>query len=169
MSPFTCFRYFILIALGIRYVGERTAQILAEHWGSMDRLAQAPLEELMEIEDVGPKVGESMVFFFQQPGNRALIESLRAAGLNFSAAPVTDVSKRPLEGKTFVLTGSLKEMSRQQARARIEALGGKVTSSLSARTGFLVVGTEPGSKLQAAKELGTVQLYEGEFLELISG
>jgi DNA ligase (NAD+) len=159
----------LIFALGIRFVGERTAQILAESRGSMDNLAQASLEELMEIEDVGPKVAESVVFFFQQPGNQALIESLRTAGLNFSFTPASNTETRPLEGKVFVLTGSLQEMSRPQAKARIETLGGKVTSSLSARTDFLVVGTDPGSKLRAAQELGTIQLSEGEFLEMVSG
>jgi len=159
----------LIFALGIRYVGERTAQILAGHFESMDILAQASLEELMELDDVGPKVGESLVFFFQQPGNRALIESLRAAGLNLISALEKDIGERPLEGKTFVLTGSLKDMSREQAKTRIEGLGGKFTSSLSARTDYLVVGAEPGSKLLKAQRLGTIQLSEEEFLELLSG
>jgi DNA ligase (NAD+) len=156
----------LIYALGIRYVGERTAQILAGHFRSMDALTQATQEELERIDDVGPKVGESVVFFFQEPRNLALLDRLRAAGLNFTAGDVQDAKERPLEGKTFVLTGTLKIMPREQAKARIKGLGGKVASSISAQTDFLVVGSDPGSKLRKAEKLGIALLSEEEFSEL---
>jgi DNA ligase (NAD+) len=159
----------LIYALGIRYVGERTAQILAGHFRSMDALASATQEELEEIDDVGPKVGESVVFFFQEPRNLALIEKLRAAGLNLAVreAPVT--GEGLLQGKTFVLTGTLQNMRREQAKARIESLGGKVTTSVSSKTDYLLAGSDPGSKLRKARELGIALLSEEDFLELISG
>ncbi len=158
----------LIYALGIRYVGERTAQILAGHFRSMDALARATREELEEIDDVGPKVGESVVFFFREPRNLALLEKLRAAGLNFAVREAQGTGEGPLQGKTFVLTGVLQSMPREQAKARIESLGGKVTLSVSSKTDYLLAGSDPGSKLRKAQELDIALLSEEEFLELIS-
>ncbi len=158
----------LIYGLGIRFVGERTAQILTQHYDSLDTLADAPLEDLMEIPDVGPKVGESLVFFFQQPRNRELIEKIRAAGLNFNILQAPDSGLLPLKGLTFVLTGTLPKLTRDQAKQRIEQAGGRVTSSLSTMTDYLVVGADPGSKLQRARQMGTLLLTEEELLRLIS-
>ncbi len=158
----------LIYALGIRYVGERTAQILAGHFRSMDALARATQEELEEIDDVGPKVGESVVFFFREPKNLALLEKLRAAGLNFAVREALGTGEEPLQGKTFVLTGVLQSMPREQAKARIESLGGKVILAVSSKTDYLLAGSDSGSKLRKAQELGIALLSEKEFLELIS-
>jgi DNA ligase (NAD+) len=156
----------LIYALGIRYVGERTAQILATHYRSIDALGAATNEDLMEIEDVGPKVAESVVFFFAQPHNRELVEKLRDQGLNLTGQLTPAAQKQPLSGKTFVLTGALAGMSREQATELIENLGGKVTSSVSARTDYLIVGADPGSKLQKARKLGIALLSVEEFRRL---
>lgn len=157
----------LIFALGIRYVGERTAQILAAHYRTLAALSQAALEELLEIEDVGPKVGESLVFFFQQPRNLELLDRLKKAGLNLShhEGPSLD-EERKLSGTTFILTGTLRTLTREQAKERIERLGGRVMSSVSAKTGYLIVGADPGSKLQKAQNLGVPLLTETEFLKL---
>jgi DNA ligase (NAD+) len=157
----------LIFALGIRYVGERTAQILAAHYRTLVALSQAALEELLEIEDVGPKVGESLVFFFQQPRNLELLDRLKKAGLNLShhEGPSLD-EERKLSGTTFILTGTLRTLTREQAKERIERLGGRVMSSVSAKTGYLIVGADPGSKLQKAQNLGVPLLTETEFLKL---
>jgi DNA ligase (NAD+) len=149
----------LIYALGIRYVGERTAQILAGHFRSMEALARATQEELEEIDDVGPKVGESVAFFFREPRNLALLDKLRAAGLNFVVREAQGTGEEP---------GVLQSMPREQAKARIESLGGKVTLSVSSKTDYLLAGSDPGSKLRKAQELGIALLSEEEFLELIS-
>jgi len=156
----------VLAALGIRFVGERTAVFLAEAFGGMDRIAAASLEELQQAEEVGPKVALSISRFFSEPRNRELVERLRAAGLQF-----TGVSARPkggpLQGLTFVLTGTLPLLSRDEAKRLIESAGGKVSASVSARTSFVVAGEDPGSKLVKARELGVAVLDEGQLRELI--
>ena len=157
----------LIYALGIRYVGERTAQALADYFKSIDSLAAATLDELIQIEDVGPKVGESIVFFFKQPENIELINKLKEAGLNFSSLKEEKRGKRPLAGQTFVLTGKLSELSREEASEIIEDLGGTVSSSVSSKTTYVVVGDSPGSKLGRAQELGIPTLEEKEFLNLI--
>lgn len=157
----------LIFALGIRYVGERTAQILAAHFLSLDALAQATLEQLIQVEDVGPKVGESIVFFFGQPKNRDLIHRLKEFGLNLSMAHIADTSAKPLSGQTFVITGTLSRYSRDEAKKIIEQQGGKVTSSLSQKTHYLVVGKDPGSKLDKAKIIGIKLLAEDEFRKII--
>ena len=157
----------LIFALGIRYVGERTAQILASRFRTLEALSLASLEDLLEVEDVGPKVGESLVFFFQQPRNQDLLDKLREAGLNFAIheALLPD-EERKLSGTTFVLTGALAALTREQAKERIERLGGRVSSSVSAKTGYLIVGADPGSKLKKAQDLGVPLLTETEFLRL---
>lgn len=156
----------LIFALGIRHVGEKMAQSLARKFRDLERLASATEEELMTVEDVGPKVAKSIVFFFRQPENKELIRKLKAAGLNFKEQEET-AGIRPLDGLTFVLTGTLSSMTREQAKEKIEKLGGIVASSVSRKTDYLVVGEEPGSKLQKARELGTKILSEEEFLKLI--
>jgi len=158
----------VLFALGIRFVGERVAAILAEHYDSIEQLARATAEELEDIPEIGPKVAESVAVFFSQGENLKVIEKLRAAGaLLVAMRRARRVAGAPLEGKQFVLTGTLASLTRQEAGRRIEELGGRVTSSVSAKTDYLVVGSDPGSKLAKARELGVPTLNEEEFKKLI--
>jgi len=143
----------VLTALGIRFVGERTAQFLAEAFGSLDAIAEADIETLQRVEEVGPRVAQSIYEFFREPHNRELVERLREAGLQFQYRAERPRGG-PLEGLTFVLTGTLPTLSREQARALIEAAGGKVTGSVSKKTDYVVAGEEAGSKLAKARELG---------------
>lgn len=156
----------LIFALGIRQVGEKLAQSLARKFQDLDRLARASEEELTQLEDVGPKVAASIVFFFRQPENQKLLERLRAAGLKFREK-AEKAGPQPLQGLTFVLTGTLSSMTRDQAKEKIESLGGSVSSSVGKKTDYLVVGQEPGSKLDRARELGVKTIDEKEFLKLI--
>ena len=156
----------VLAAFGMRFVGERTALLLAEAFGSIGAIASTSLEELMTVEEVGPKVAESVYEFFREPRNQELVDRLSAAGLQFnhaSARPKTG----PLKGKTFVLTGSLKNLSRDDARRLIEASGGKVSASVSKKTTYVVAGEDPGTKLVKAQELGIPVLNETQLMDLI--
>lgn len=157
----------VLYALGIRHVGWVTAQALAEHFGSIDRIAGASVEELMQVPDVGPVVARAVRAFFDEANNRALVERLRAAGLQMEQAPSRALGKGPLAGLTVVLTGSLESMTRAEAQARLERLGARVTDAVSAKTHYLIVGKEPGSKLQKARALGVPILDEPAFLQLL--
>ena len=152
----------VLSALGIRFVGERTAVFLAEHFGSMDAIAEATVEELQGAEEVGPKVAESIFQFFREKHNRELIERLREAGLQFTHA-TRRPKGGPLSGKTLVLTGTLPTLSREDAKKMIEAAGGKVSGSVSKKTNFVVAGDDAGSKLTKAQELG-VEIWDEERL-----
>ena len=143
----------VLSALGMRFVGERTAVFLAEHFGSMDAIAEASVEELQLAEEVGPKVAESIFQFFHEPHNRELIERLRAAGLTFTHA-TRRPKAGPLAGKTLVLTGTLPTLSRDDAKKLIETAGGKVSGAVSKKTSYVVAGEDAGSKLVKAQELG---------------
>lgn len=160
----------LLNALGIRHVGERGAQVLADHFGSVEAIEAAPVEELQEVHEVGPVMAVSVRSWFDEPRNRRLVERLREAGVRTvgerKAAPR---APKPLAGKSFVITGTLDSMSREAAAARLEALGGKVTGSVSRKTSYVIVGAEPGSKLEKARALGVPTLEEGEFLGLIMG
>ncbi|MEO8027343.1 MAG: NAD-dependent DNA ligase LigA [Bryobacteraceae bacterium] len=158
----------VLNGLGIPFVGERTAQILAETFGSLDVIAGADAETLQRAEEVGPKVSESIRQFFEEPRNRALVERLRQEGLQFSYA-ITRASGGPLEGKVFVLTGTLPNLSREEAKERIEAAGGKVTGSVSKKTNYVVAGEEAGSKLDKANTLGIPIIDEQALLSLLAG
>jgi len=158
----------VIFGLGIRHVGERLAQTLAEHFGSLDRPMEATLEELEDVPDVGPKVAESIHQFFQERANRALVERLRKAGLRFTEAQRRKAGG-PLAGKTFVLTGTLEKYTREQAQRMIEEAGGKVTTSVSKKTDYVVAGADPGSKLEKARSLGVKTLDEREFERLLSG
>ena len=157
----------LIFALGIRYVGERTAQALAAHFKDLEKLSTAPLEELVQVEDVGPKVGESVVFFFRQPENRKLLSRLKKAGLKLSHKEEAKKGTLPLAGQTFVLTGKLSEITRDEAAEIIESLGGTVSSSVSSRTTYVIVGESPGSKLIRAKRLGIPTIEEKEFAKLV--
>ncbi len=157
-----------LYALGIREVGEVTARTLAEHFQTLENIMRSSVEELQQAPDVGPVVAEYLYSFFRQPHNREVIEDLRRAGVSWPMpTPRQKSAKQPLAGLTFVLTGSLASLTREQAKERIQMLGGKVTSSVSKKTDYLVCGSDPGSKLDKAKELGVKVLSESEFLSLV--
>jgi DNA ligase (NAD+) len=158
-----------LYALGIRQVGETTAKDLARHFGSMDALMGASEEQLLEVRDVGPVVARSIHTFFAQAHNREVVEQLRAAGVQWSEAELSaaDAAARPLSGKTLVLTGSLPTLSRDEAKDLIEAAGGKVSGSVSKKTHYVVAGTEAGSKLDKALELGVAVLDEAGLRALL--
>jgi DNA ligase (NAD+) len=157
----------LIFALGIRFIGERTAQALASHFMSIDTLERARFEELIQIQDVGPKVAESIVFFFKQPENTELVHKLKEMGLNFAQTEKSKKEEKPLAGQIFVLTGKLSRLSREEAAEIIEALGGQVASSVSRKTTHVIVGEAPGSKLQKAQELGISTLDESAFEQLI--
>ena len=156
----------ILSALGIRFVGERTAVFLAEAFGSLDTIAAASLDELQRAEEVGPKVAESLYQFFREPHNQELIERLRAAGLQFTYQS-TRPKGGPLQGMTFVLTGTLPTLSRDQAKELIESAGGKVSTAVSKKTSYVLAGEDAGSKLDKARKLGLRIIDEVQFLDLL--
>lgn len=156
----------ILNGLGIPFVGERTAQFLAEEFGDLDKIAAATEEELQNAEEVGPKVSQSIRRFFAEERNRDLIERLRQEGFSFTHAVKKKVAG-PLHGKTFVLTGTLPKLTREDAKARIESAGGKVTGSVSKKTDYVVAGDEAGSKLDKARTLGVSVIDEAELLGMI--
>ena len=151
----------VLSALGIRFVGERTAIFLAEAFGSMTAISKASVEDLQHAEEVGPKVAEAVVQFFAEPGNRELVNRLHKAGLEF-VYESTRPQAGPLKGMTFVITGTLPTLSRDQAKLLIEQAGGKVSGAVSKKTSFLVAGEEAGSKLAKATELGIPVLSESD-------
>jgi DNA ligase (NAD+) len=150
-------------------VGEKAAATLARYLRTMDRLLDAPLEALQDVPDVGPVVAASVRTFADEPHNRALIAKLAKAGVNMTTrqAEPAQTSAGPLSGKTVVLTGTLETMTREEAAAAVERLGGKVSSSVSRKTSYLVVGADAGSKLEKARELGVATLTEQEFKGLI--
>jgi len=157
----------VIYGLGIRFVGERTAEFLAEHFGSLDAIMKASAEELQEVNEIGPRIAESMVEFFAEPKNRELIERLRKAGLQFKGKKKERGTK--LAGKTFVLTGTLANYSRDEAKKMIEAAGGKVSGSVSKKTDYVVAGADAGSKLDKASALGIKVIDEKEMLDLVGG
>jgi len=157
----------LIYALGIRFVGERTAQLLAAHFGSMDKLAEASEEELTGVTEVGPKVAEGILEFFSEHANRKLIERLRAAGVNMKEERAAPKSAK-FAGMTFVFTGTLANRTREDAEALVAAHGGKAGSSVSKKTNYVVVGTDPGSKFDKAKSLGVPILDEVQFEKLLS-
>ncbi len=155
-----------LYALGIDQVGEVTAVQLAEHFGELPALEQATEEELQQVSDVGPAVAQSVHGFFQQPHNREVIERLIETGVRWPVPKARPV-RAPLAGKTFVLTGTLDAFSRDEARQRLQDLGAKVTDAVSKQTSFVVVGKEPGTKVDKARRLGVELLDESQLLELL--
>jgi DNA ligase (NAD+) len=158
-----------LFGLGIRHVGEATAKALARHFGSLDAIMAASEEQLLEVDDVGPIVALSIRTFFDQPHNREVVEQLRACGLHWEEGAPAPVAPRPLSGKTFVITGTLPSMGRDEARDRVEAAGGKVAGSVSKKTDFVVAGAEAGSKLDKALALGVPVIDEARLKEMLDG
>jgi DNA ligase (NAD+) len=154
----------VLFALGIRHVGEGIAELLASGLGSLDALQSASTDEIASTHGIGPEIAQSVRSYLDNPENRELIDKLREAGLQFHAT-----SRRlqgPFSGKTFVITGTLPTMSRQEATDFIARRGGKVTASVSAKTSYLLVGEDPGSKLQKAQQLGIPQITEAQLKKL---
>jgi len=158
----------IIFALGIRHIGAEMAGILAENFSSIDKLANASREELISIPTVGPKIADSIIAFFGQEENKRVIQRLKAVGVNPQVEEVKPEELR-LAGQEFVITGRLETFSRQEAETRVKALGGTTKDSVTRKTTYMVVGVEPGSKLARAQTLGTKQLTEEEFLQLLEG
>ncbi|MBV9341918.1 MAG: NAD-dependent DNA ligase LigA, partial [Acidobacteria bacterium] len=155
----------VIYGLGIRFVGERTAQFLARHFGSLDELMNAGEEELQQVEEIGPRIARSIAEFFAEPKNRELVEELRTAGLALRGQKKERGTK--LAGKTFVLTGTLVTYTREQAKKIIEDAGGRVSGSVSKKTDYLVAGADAGSKLDRAKELEVEVIDEKGLEELL--
>ncbi len=155
----------LLNALGIRFVGEATAQLLARHFHGLEELTAAPVEELLQVEGIGPQVARSIRDYFDNPRNLELLEKLKKAGVKPQSAEAPAAS--PLAGKTFVFSGGLEHFSREEAKAKVTARGGRVSSSVSAKTDYVVAGSDPGSKYARAQELGVTILDEAAFEELI--
>lgn len=156
----------LIFGLGILNVGERAAQLLADRFGDLNKLAQVTQEDLLLIREIGPTTAESIVDFFKQSGNQRILEKLKKAGVKFDIVE-TKKSGTPFSGKTFVITGTLKTYSRPDAEQLIRRYGGFASSSVSKKTDFLIVGEDPGSKYDKAKELGITILKEDEFVKLI--
>jgi DNA ligase (NAD+) len=157
----------VLMGLGIRFVGERTAELLAEEFGSIEALRAASAEELERVEEVGPRISQAIREFFAQPANQALIETLLADGVEMTAEKKQRSTQ--LAGMTFVLTGTLPTLTRDEAKARIEAAGGRTAGSVSKKTSYVVAGEEAGSKLEKARELKLPVLDEAGLLALLAG
>ncbi|MGA3131430.1 MAG: NAD-dependent DNA ligase LigA [Terracidiphilus sp.] len=157
----------VLMGLGIRFVGERTAELLAQEFGSMDALMAATAEELERVEEVGPRISQSILEFFARPANRALVQALKDADVEMTAEKKQRSAQ--LAGLTFVLTGTLPTMTRDEAKEKIEAAGGKTAGSVSKKTSYVVAGEEPGSKLDKARELKVPVLDEAGLLALLAG
>ena len=158
-----------LFALGIRHVGEATAKDLARHFGALDGVMDASVEQLLEVPDVGPVVAQSLHTFFQQPHNREVVEQLRAAGVCWEEGAPAPRARLPLVGKTFVLTGTFPTLKRDQAKDMLEAAGAKVAGSVSKKTDYVVAGEEAGNKLDKARELGIAVIDEAGMLALLAG
>ena len=156
-----------IFALGIRNVGEATAKDLAQHFGSLDNLLAADVESLQQVHDVGPVVAQSIADFLAEAHNREVIEQLRASGVHWAEQQPLAATALPFSGKTFVLTGTLAALSREEAKEKLEALGAKVSGSVSKKTDYVVAGVEAGSKLDKARELGVAVLDEQQFLALL--
>ena len=160
-----------LFGLGIRHVGESTAKELARHFGTLDAIMSASIDALLQVADIGPVVAHSIHTFFQQDHNREVVQQLRlpapeGCGIHWQEG-VPAAAPKPLAGKTFVLTGTLPTLTRDDAKDRIEAAGGKVSGSVSKKTHFVVAGAEAGSKLDRAQELGIPVLDEAALLEML--
>jgi DNA ligase (NAD+) len=157
----------VLYGLGIRFVGQRTAQLLAEEFGSMEALMAATAEDLERINEVGPRVAQAIREFFDEEKNRELVRRLEKAGLTMTAEKRKKTSQ--LEGLTFVLTGTLPHLSREDAKAKIESAGGRVSGSVSKKTNYVVAGEDAGSKLDKARDLGVNVIDESALQKLLEG
>ncbi len=157
----------VLFAIGIRHVGDRTAKVLAKHFKSVDNLISASQEEINSIYEIGPKIAESVYDFFRNKKNLEFVNKLRKAGLKFETESSDRKGSSKFEGKTFVLTGTLEKYKREEAKEIIENLGGKVSSSVSKKTDYVLAGEEAGSKLDKAKELGVKVIDENEFEKML--
>jgi len=157
-------------ALSIRHVGERLAQVLSQNFPNLDALIEASEERLMEIPTVGPEVAKSIVNFFKERKNRKVIEKMLAAGvkIEYKFKKVGPIHELPLRAKTFVFTGVLQSFTRDEAKRLVEELGGRVSSSVTKKTDYVVVGEDPGSKLDVAKSLEIKTIDEEEFKKLIA-
>jgi DNA ligase (NAD+) len=161
----------LVYGLGIRYVGVHTSEVITRYYPTLGKFKKASLEELIEIKEIGPKIAESIVLFFKEKENLAIIERLRSAGLNFSQEEEKARKEKVaqiLAGKQFVLTGILKDFTRTQAEEIISELGGRVTGSVSKKTDYVIAGEDPGLKYQKAQKLGITIIYEEEFKKLIN-
>src|SRR6201998_1188324 len=156
----------LIYALGMRFVGERTGQLLAENFGSLEELEEAKPEDLEKVTEVGPKVSESIVEFFSEPANRKLIKKLHAAGVR-PTAEKREIKSQKFAGKSFVFTAALEQRSREEAGELVKQHGGKISGSVTKKTDYVVVGADPGSKYDKAKELGVTILSESEFEKLV--
>ena len=156
-----------VFGLGIRHVGETTAKELARHFGKLDAIMDASEEQLLAVNDVGPIVAKSLRTFFEQPHNREVVEQLRACGVTWEEGEPAAVTPKPLSGKTFVITGTLPTLSRDEAKDMLEAAGAKVAGSVSKKTDYLLAGTDAGSKLDKARELGVVVIDEDGLTDLL--
>jgi len=154
------------MGLGIRFVGERTAEEIAQEFGSMDAIVNASAEELERVEEVGPRISEAIIDFFARPANRELIEQLKTLGVGMTAEKKQRSTQ--LAGLTFVLTGTLPNLSREDAKAKIEAAGGKVSGSVSKKTNYVVAGEDAGSKLEKAEQLKVPVIDEAGLLNLLA-
>ena len=157
----------LIYALGIRHVGEHLAQVLAKHFPSIERLSQATEAELMNIPEIGPQVAASIVSFFKEKGNLRVIKRLRAAGVKMKEVAERVVAPSRIAGQSFVFTGELQHFTRDEAERLVESLGGRASSSVSKKTDYVVIGENPGSKLDKAKELGIKIITEEEFRKLV--
>ena len=156
-----------VFGLGIRHVGEATAKELARHFGKLDAIMDAIEEQLLAVNDVGPIVAKSITTFFNQPHNREVVEQLRACGVTWAEGEPAPIAAQPLQGKTFVITGTLPTLSRDQAKDMLEAAGAKVAGSVSKKTDYLLAGSDAGSKLDKARELGVAVIDEAFLTELL--
>ena len=157
-----------LFGLGIRHVGEATAKELSRHFGTLDAIMDATIDQLLQVSDVGPTVAQSVRTFFDQAHNREVVEQLKACGLNWKEGIASEGASLPLTGQTFVLTGTLQTMGRDEAQAKLEMLGAKVSGSVSKKTHAVVAGAEAGSKLEKAQSLGVTVLDESAFQALLA-
>ena len=157
-----------IYALGIRHVGERTAKLLAARFGNMENIIAAKQEDLTTINEIGPEIASSIIKFFHEPKNIEVMEKFIKAGVKPQKKEIA-VDSNTLQGKSFVLTGTLESMARNDAKSIIENMGGSVHSSVTKKTTYVIAGSEPGSKLDKANSLGITVLNEKEFLKLIGG
>jgi DNA ligase (NAD+) len=158
----------VLFAIGIRHIGEKSAKIIAKHFNSIDKLSTASAEDISSVHEIGPKIAESIANFFKDEKSKILIEKLKKAGINFKSEKVNEENLNPnFKSKTFVLTGSLENYTRDKATEIIENLGGRVSSSVSKNTDYVLAGAEAGSKLDKARKLGVKIISEKEFNAMI--